>query len=85
MGSLRSPPPWQGRAGGSRRSRRVPGALGVQEGGCVVLSAALGIGPETGLALSLIKRVRELVLGVPALLVWHFAEGRHLLRSRAAR
>lgn len=60
----------------------VPGALGVQEGGFVLLGTTLGIAPETALALSLMKRVRELVLGVPGLLVWQWAEGRHWLRKR---
>ena len=45
----------------------VPGALGVQEGGMVVICAAFGLSPELAIALSLVKRVRELVLGVPAL------------------
>jgi len=30
----------------------------------------LGIGPETALALSLAKRVRELLLGIPGLIAW---------------
>jgi hypothetical protein len=38
--------------------------------------------PETALALSLVKRVRELLLGVPGLIVWQIAEGRHWLRKR---
>ncbi|MFO0998118.1 MAG: lysylphosphatidylglycerol synthase domain-containing protein [Alphaproteobacteria bacterium] len=53
----------------------VPAALGVQEGGFVLLAAALGLGPETGLALSLIRRVRDLVLGVPGLVAWQVTEG----------
>jgi putative membrane protein len=60
----------------------VPGALGVQEGGFVLLGAAAGIGAETGLALSLMKRFRELLLGLPALLAWQLFEGRHFLRRR---
>ncbi|MDB5921823.1 MAG: hypothetical protein JWN13_759 [Betaproteobacteria bacterium] len=60
----------------------VPGALGVQEGGFVLLGTTLGIAPETALALSLVKRVRELLLGVPGLIVWQIAEGRHWLRKR---
>jgi putative membrane protein len=48
----------------------VPGALGVQEGGYVMLGRVLGLGPETALALSLTKRVRELLLGVPGLVAW---------------
>lgn len=54
----------------------VPGALGVQEGGYMLLTALLGLGPETGLILSLVKRVRELALGVPALVSWQWTEGR---------
>ena len=50
----------------------VPGALGVQEGGFVLLGAMLGISPEAALALSLIKRVRELTLGLPALFIWRW-------------
>ncbi len=48
----------------------VPGALGVQEGGYVMLGRMVGLGPETALALSLAKRVRELVLGIPGLIAW---------------
>ncbi|MBU6282347.1 flippase-like domain-containing protein, partial [bacterium] len=48
----------------------VPGALGVQEGGYVVLGGALGIPPDTCLALSLAKRAREVLLGLPGLLAW---------------
>jgi len=56
----------------------VPGAVGVQEGAFVLLGAVIGLGPEVALALSLIKRVRELVIGVPALLAWQVSEGRNL-------
>jgi putative membrane protein len=56
----------------------IPGSLGVQEGGYMLLGGLLGLNPETGLALSLAKRVRELLLGIPALLHWQFEEGRRL-------
>lgn len=63
----------------------VPGGLGVQEGGFVVVSLLIGVPPEVSLALSLAKRVRELLVGVPALLAWQVAEGRLLLgRGRTA-
>ena len=62
----------------------VPGALGVQEGVLVLLGGMIGLGPEVALALSLVKRVRELVIGVPGLLAWQVAEGKNLL-SRGAR
>lgn len=48
----------------------IPGALGVQEGGFVLLGNVYGFGPELSIALSLTKRVRELCLGIPGLIVW---------------
>jgi putative membrane protein len=48
----------------------VPGALGVQEGGFLLLGRTFGLTPELSLALSLAKRVRELALGIPGLVVW---------------
>ena len=57
----------------------VPGALGVQEGVLVLLGGMIGLGPEVALALSLVKRVRELVIGVPGLFAWQIAEGKNLL------
>lgn len=53
----------------------IPGALGVQEGGMMVLGGLIGLGPETALALSLVKRVRELTLGLPGLVAWQVSEG----------
>jgi putative membrane protein len=48
----------------------IPGALGIQEGGYLVLGGFLGIPPQIALALALLKRVRELLLGLPGLVVW---------------
>ena len=62
----------------------VPAALGIQEGAYVVLGGLFGISPEVALALSLLKRARSLLLGVPPLLLWQVAEGRLLWRRRAA-
>jgi putative membrane protein len=59
----------------------VPGALGVQEGGYLVLGTVLGLTPETALALSLAKRVREVVLGVPGLVVWQADAATSFLRT----
>jgi hypothetical protein len=58
----------------------VPAAAGVQEGG-YVLGGALGIAPDIALALSLLKRGRELVLGAAALFLCHLAESRRLWRN----
>jgi putative membrane protein len=63
----------------------VPGALGVQEGGFIVLGAWLGLDSGVALALSLIKRVRELLLGLPALIVWHLIESRRWLARNAGK
>jgi putative membrane protein len=52
----------------------IPGGLGVQEGGYAALGALFGLGPEIGLALSLIKRAREVLLAAPALLAWKLIE-----------
>lgn len=62
----------------------VPGALGVQEGGYVVIGNLLGIPGDAAFALSLIARVRELVLGIPGLISWQLIEARRLWRARAA-
>jgi putative membrane protein len=59
----------------------VPGALGALEGSFVLLGALFGLPAETALAISLSKRVRELVLGLPGLFVWHWVEGHYLLRN----
>jgi len=48
----------------------VPGALGVQEGGFVAAAALFGIPPETALALSALKRVREVAVGLVGLALW---------------
>lgn len=62
----------------------IPGALGVQEGGFVLLAGLIGLDAHAGLALSLVKRVRELALGIPGLLAWQWAEGRWVGRRREA-
>jgi putative membrane protein len=62
----------------------VPGALGVQEGGYVVIGNLLGIPGDAAFALSLIARVRELVLGIPGLIAWQLIEARHVWRARLA-
>lgn len=58
----------------------VPSALGVQEGVYVLLGGIFGLGPETALALSLLKRARDLSLGLPSLVLWQLIESRRLWR-----
>lgn len=54
----------------------IPGALGVQEGGFIALCALYGIPAPAAIALSLVKRVPEIVLGLPGLVYWHRLEAR---------
>ena len=61
----------------------VPGALGVQEGGFLVLGRLFGFTPDVALALSLAKRVRELALGVPGLVAWQLPRVSTLVGARA--
>jgi putative membrane protein len=51
----------------------IPGALGIQEGGYLLLAPLAGLAPDAALALSLAKRARELLLGLPGLLYLRFA------------
>ncbi len=62
----------------------VPMAAGVQEGGYLLMGAAFGLPPDQALALSLLKRGRDLALGVPALLGWQVMEGGQWWRGRGA-
>ncbi|WP_321910816.1 MULTISPECIES: flippase-like domain-containing protein [unclassified Paraburkholderia] len=62
----------------------IPGSLGVQEGGYLLLAPLVGLPPEAALALSLAKRAREILLGLPGLLYLHFSE-RSWQRRRASR
>ncbi len=61
----------------------IPGSLGVQEGGYLLLAPLAHLSPQTALALSLAKRAREMVLGVPGMLYLHLAE-RHAARRHCA-
>jgi putative membrane protein len=49
----------------------VPGAVGVQEGGFVLVCGLFGVPVDMALALSVLKRLREILVGVPALLARH--------------
>jgi len=52
----------------------IPGSLGVQEGGYLLLAPLVGLPPDAALALSLAKRAREIVLGLPGLVYLHLCE-----------
>jgi putative membrane protein len=52
----------------------VPGGLGVQEGGFILIGGALGLDPATCLALAGARRIRDLLIFVPGLVAWQIAE-----------
>ena len=54
----------------------VPAAIGVQEAGYALLAPVFGLSPEIGLAVSLIRRARDVVVAVPVLLLWQGIEGK---------
>jgi putative membrane protein len=56
----------------------VPVNAGVQEAGYAGLGSIFGIPPELSLGVSLVRRARDIVIGVPILLVWQFVEMRRL-------
>jgi hypothetical protein len=62
----------------------VPNALGVQEAAYAVLTPLFGIGPEIGLAVSVLKRARDLALGLPILVMWQTIEGRRAAAGERA-
>jgi putative membrane protein len=59
----------------------IPNALGVQEAAYAVLAPLFGVGAEFGLAVSLLKRARDIAVGVPILLIWQAMEGRRALAA----
>ena len=56
----------------------VPASAGVQEAGYVGLGAIFGVLPEVALGASLVRRARDILIGVPCLLLWQLAEVRRL-------
>ena len=60
----------------------IPSAIGVQEAGYAALAPVFGAGPEIGLAVSLLKRARDVAVGVPALVIWQLTEGRRAFRDK---
>jgi uncharacterized membrane protein YbhN (UPF0104 family) len=62
----------------------VPGGLGGQEGGFILLGGALGLDPATCLALAGARRIRDLLIFVPGLVAWQIAESSGKARVRLA-
>ena len=63
----------------------IPGALGVQEAGFVLACGLFGIPVDKALALSMVKRARELLVCTIGLVMWQWSEGRRLWAGRNVR
>ncbi|HWG80607.1 MAG TPA: lysylphosphatidylglycerol synthase domain-containing protein [Stellaceae bacterium] len=59
----------------------VPAAIGVQEGGFVLVGGLVGLTPDLALALALVRRARDVIIFVPAILLWQIGAGRRALSS----
>jgi putative membrane protein len=60
----------------------LPAGLGVQEAAYVLLGPVFGLHAGDALALSLLKRGRDIVIGAPVMAAWQLMEARSLLRRR---
>jgi putative membrane protein len=56
----------------------IPGYAGVQEAGYIALGTVFGVPPEISLGVSLVRRGRDVAIGIPILLAWQFVEARNL-------
>jgi putative membrane protein len=56
----------------------IPAGLGVQEAGLVLFGHTLGLSSELALAVSMVKRMREVLWGLASLLTWQWLEARRL-------
>jgi putative membrane protein len=52
----------------------IPGSLGVQEGGYLLIGPLAGLPPDVALALSLAKRAREILWALPGVFYLHYSE-----------
>lgn len=62
----------------------VPGGVGIQEGAYLLIGPLFGLSPEAALALSLAKRARDLVVDLPALIIWQVSEMRSIFSPKAS-
>ncbi len=61
----------------------IPNAVGVQEAAYALIGQVFGLSGEMGVALSLLRRAKDLAIGAPLLLVWQALEGHRLIRTDA--
>lgn len=62
----------------------MPAGLGVQEGALILLCGWVGVPTSPAFAMALIKRARELAIGLPGLVAWIIEERQLRRRHRAA-
>lgn len=62
----------------------LPGAIGVQEGAMVGVSALVGVPPAAALTTALVRRAREVLFGLPGLVAWRRSERRSAARMADA-
>ncbi len=60
----------------------APSGLGVQEGAYALIGPLFGLPAEAALALSLLKRARDLTIAAPLLVSWQIAEARRRAAGR---
>jgi glycosyltransferase 2 family protein len=56
----------------------------VQEGGFILIGGAFGLDPATCLALAGARRIRDLVIFLPGLVAWQFAESAQRVPQRTS-
>lgn len=59
----------------------IPGGVGVQEAAYLLIGPLFGLPPGAALALSLVKRARDIAIGIPGILLWQVQEVRALRRA----
>jgi uncharacterized membrane protein YbhN (UPF0104 family) len=59
----------------------IPGGIGAQEAGFVLFGQLFGIDADVALAVSLAKRLREVLCGLPSLISWQWLEARRLRQA----
>ena len=48
--------------------------------GAILVGGLFGIPPDATIALSMVKRARELLVGASGIIAWQLSEGKRLLR-----
>ncbi|MDI2112936.1 lysylphosphatidylglycerol synthase domain-containing protein [Commensalibacter nepenthis] len=59
----------------------VPASVGIQEGAYVIIGTIFGVDPSLSFVLSILRRARDLIIGIPILLLWQLGEIRYLRKN----